>query len=108
MEGLGKEGEGSSQPPQPVPQGGFCAQWSRCSEDAKEKGFDATLTARSGPGDPVLHQGYLSGSVPLKVVVGKLRGEGFPRSPSRAVAHICLYLEKVSEGNLLQWAHTLV
>ena len=108
MEGLGEEGEGSSQPPQSVPQGGFCARCSRCSEDATEKGFDATPTAWSGPGDAVLHQRYLSGPVPLKVVVGKLRGEGFARSPSRAMAHICLYLEKVSQGNLLQWAHTLV
>lgn len=108
MEGLGEEGEGSSQPPWSVPWGGFCARFSRCSEDATGKGFAATLTACSGPGDAVLHQHYLSGPVPLKVMVGKLRGEGFARSPGRTVAHICLYLEKVSQNKLLQWAHTLV
>jgi len=108
VQGLGEEGEGNPQLPQSVPQDGFCVRCSRCSEDAAEKGFDATLTAWSGPGDAVLHQHYLARPVPLKVVSGRLRGKGFARFANRKMAHIFLYLGKVSQGNLLQWVHTLI
>lgn len=108
MEELGEEGEGSSQPPQSVPQGGFCTQYSRCSEDAMLKGFEAVLTAWSGPRDAVLDLLYTSGYFCLKDVMGKLKSQGFARSPSRAVVHISLYLEKVPQGFLLQWADALI
>lgn len=94
MEGLREEGEGSSQPPQSVLQQGFCAECSRCSEDATGRGFDSTLAAWAGPRDALLLQN-LSGAVPLKVVVGKLRGEGFARSPSRGSGtHLLLLTER--------------
>lgn len=57
------------------------------------RGFDSTLVAWASPRGALLHQN-LSGAVPLKAVVGKLRDEGFSRSPSRAVAHICPSLQK--------------
>lgn len=62
----------------------------------------------SSPRLVVMYQCSLSGPLPMKVAVGRLRDEGFASSPSTAVAHICLYLEAVFQSNLMQRDHALV